>query len=97
MSVPSETMLPLTAKQIEGLISDIKSEVVRALITGKSTLLPCVPEFDLYQSTQVAGMLNMNVRTLAALPIPRYPLPGGKIVFYRLSEVDAYFQSIREK
>jgi hypothetical protein len=53
--------------------------------------------FDFIQSAQVCGLLNVAPRTLAALPLPRYPLPGGKTTFYKLSEVIAYLESKRER
>ena len=82
--------------EIKAMIADIKSEFVGFLITKKHASFEGI-EFDYYQSSQIAGMLNINAHTLSKLPIPRYPLNGGKIIFYRLSEVNKYFQGIREK
>jgi hypothetical protein len=87
MSKPPQ--LQLTDEQVKALLTEIKADVVRHLITRDD-------QFDFYQSSQVAGILNVNAKTLSGLPIPKYPLAGGKIIFYRLSEVEAYLQSNRE-
>ena len=83
--------IELSENQIKSLIADIKSDVVRHLITDPNA------QFDYYTSSQVAGLIGVNARTLSGLPIPKYPLSGGKIILYRLSEVDEYLQSVREK
>lgn len=87
----------LSEEQIKSLIAEIKSDFVSFLITKKHDKFTDGIEFDYYQSSQIAGILNINAKTLSCLPIPKYPLHGGKIIFYRLSEVHAYFQTVREK
>jgi hypothetical protein len=84
-------VINLTPQKEKELLAEIKREAVAELLTRIGN------DWDYLQSAQVAGILNVNPRTLLALPIPRSTLPGGKITFYHMADVKAYLVSIREK
>ena len=75
--------LPISPAQEIDIIDGVKSDLVKHFVTQKAE------SFDYFQAAQVAGMLNISPATLAKLPIPRYPL-GGRLIFYKLSEVETY-------
>ena len=90
--------IELTKTQIEEIVSEAKSQLVRLLITRKHPIFEGGDAWDYFLEVEICGILKISRRTLMSWRVPRYPMPpSGKIVYYRLSEVDAFIKTHRER
>jgi hypothetical protein len=90
--------LQLSPDQLKSLMDDVRAELVESLITRKHPTFKDGEEWDYLLECEVCGIMKINRRTLQSLKINRYPIgTGNKLTYYRLSEVHAYLQSLKEK
>lgn len=52
-------------------------------------------DLELFSPAQVAGILDLSIKTLATLDIPRVTIVPNKIIRYRLSDVKAWLADNR--
>jgi hypothetical protein len=80
-------MITLTPDQLDRLLTDTRDDLVRRILSEKPDAL------TMLSGAQVCGLLNVNSKTLDALPIPRAVILPGSVIRYRLTDVEAYIES----
>ena len=73
--------LELTKEDHKRLLDSAKKEIVARILSDNRD------DLQLVSPTQAAGILDVNIKTLDALPIPRVEVVAGRVVRYRLSDI----------
>lgn len=81
----------LTTTQTKELIKDARADVVAHLLQEHRD------DLRLLSAQQVAGMLDVNPKTLTAMKIPRVVLIPNKVIKYKLQDVADFIAANREK
>lgn len=81
----------LTAAQTKELIKDARSDIVAHILQEHRD------DLRLLSVQQVAGMLDVNPKTLTAMKIPRVVLIPNKVIKYKLADVVKFINDNWEK
>lgn len=66
--------------QLDSLLESARREVVATILRERRSQL------EVFTPSELAGLLNVNVKTLDAMGVPRLNLPG-RVVRYRMGDV----------
>ena len=81
----------LSTTQTKDLIRDARADVVAHLLQEHRD------DLRLLSVQQVAGMLDVNPKTLTAMKIPRVVLIPNKVIKYKLQDISDFIAANREK
>lgn len=87
----SKITLELTAKEREKLIADARRDLVDRLYNEHAE------DIQTISKARLAGLLDVDPKTIEAMGIPRVPFTVGKLIKYRLSTVAKWLADREEK